>query len=632
MLRTPLFAVIPLILAVFASTRADLAAYHTGAVNSVSFSPSGTYLVTGSDDRTVKLWRTRDGRPVLSLLHGTAVEAVAISDDGVIASGGWSPGEGELPARVNLWTMDGRPAGGFDLMVTAITSLAFSPEGTRLLIGTYEGAFIQNLATPDTLKWLDAGIVHGVGWTGDGKSVVTASGESRVDEVGFISTLGIVSVWAADGDTALATVELGGFANDLAVDARGRFAACTTDSGHIRLFSLPGLDSVSAMRADFRATAVAVTDSLVISAHENGLIRTWNHADELLRITSCGRNRILSLSTSCDGSVLAASGGIESEYVGDVPVYASTMTRTWTLDTGRLIRAMGRPTDSVSGLAVAPDGHSLLVGWRSKLSWLTGDRTARLQSLDTATGRVRWSVPAQARSVNDLASADFGVTCGDDGTVKTWSDDGSPVHVMVGHRAGVLSIAAQGNLIVSASADSTLRLWRGSDGGLLGVIGESVVPRTVSIDPDGRYLASSGDSVVKIWRISDLTLVRTLHSDIIGKRVLLTRRHAVLIGHRVASDYTLEGAFTVWSLTDGRTIHQGSPGGETVTCAAVHDETLYAGDSGGRITVWALDTGRRIAVMNAHAESVNALAVSADGQWIYSSGDDGTIKRWESLR
>jgi WD40 repeat protein len=32
---------------------------HQGGVNSVSFSPNGEYIVTGSDDRTARLWRVR---------------------------------------------------------------------------------------------------------------------------------------------------------------------------------------------------------------------------------------------------------------------------------------------------------------------------------------------------------------------------------------------------------------------------------------------------------------------------------------------------------------------------------------------------------------------------------------------
>ena len=40
---------------------------HTGAVTSVSFSPDGTRIVTGSGDKTAKVWDARTGTPLLDL-------------------------------------------------------------------------------------------------------------------------------------------------------------------------------------------------------------------------------------------------------------------------------------------------------------------------------------------------------------------------------------------------------------------------------------------------------------------------------------------------------------------------------------------------------------------------------------
>ncbi len=40
---------------------------HTGGVTSVAFSPDGTRIVTGSQDRTAKVWDARTGTPLLEL-------------------------------------------------------------------------------------------------------------------------------------------------------------------------------------------------------------------------------------------------------------------------------------------------------------------------------------------------------------------------------------------------------------------------------------------------------------------------------------------------------------------------------------------------------------------------------------
>ena len=56
---------------------------HTGAVMSASFSPDGSRIVTGSDDRTAKVWDARTGAELLTLKgHTDAVSSASFSPDG----------------------------------------------------------------------------------------------------------------------------------------------------------------------------------------------------------------------------------------------------------------------------------------------------------------------------------------------------------------------------------------------------------------------------------------------------------------------------------------------------------------------------------------------------------------------
>jgi len=55
---------------------------HSGFVNSVAFSPNGQTILTGSSDRSARLWDI-SGKAIVDFKgHGMAVNSVAFSPDG----------------------------------------------------------------------------------------------------------------------------------------------------------------------------------------------------------------------------------------------------------------------------------------------------------------------------------------------------------------------------------------------------------------------------------------------------------------------------------------------------------------------------------------------------------------------
>ena len=60
-------------------------------IKSVAISPDGSKIVTGSDDRTAKIWNMSDGQLISTLSgHTWGINAVAISPDGSkVVTGSW---------------------------------------------------------------------------------------------------------------------------------------------------------------------------------------------------------------------------------------------------------------------------------------------------------------------------------------------------------------------------------------------------------------------------------------------------------------------------------------------------------------------------------------------------------------
>jgi WD40 repeat protein len=132
---------------------------HSDAVESVAFSPEGTRVLSGGEDHTIKLWDTATGALIRTFEgHATMVNAVAFSPDGARVVSGSGKSLSDDDHSVKLWdattgalirTFEGRyyggrkapPKGNPEGHSSAVNSVAFSPDGSRVLSGSGEPGY-----------------------------------------------------------------------------------------------------------------------------------------------------------------------------------------------------------------------------------------------------------------------------------------------------------------------------------------------------------------------------------------------------------------------------------------------------------------------------------------------------------
>ena len=152
---------------------------HMGRVRSVTWSPDGRFIASGSEDTTVQIWSpsTFAGSLVRAYRrHLSEVLSVSWSPDGTrIASASksvniWDPNTGE---RMLDYHADG----------ALVSMVCWSPDGTRIASASRDGTVqVWNALTGETrlIYHGHAGRVHAVAWSPDGMSIASGGEDTTV--------------------------------------------------------------------------------------------------------------------------------------------------------------------------------------------------------------------------------------------------------------------------------------------------------------------------------------------------------------------------------------------------------------------------------------------------------------------
>jgi WD40 repeat protein len=586
---------------------------HRDIVWSVTFSPDGQLIASGSTDKTVKLWRP-DGTLIQTLKgHTDGVTSLSFSPDGqTLASA-------SLDKTVQMWhknpitgIFDPQPYTTLEGHGDWVYSVNFSPDGELLATGSKDATIKLWRKDGSLVKILRGhqGWVNWVTFSPDGQFLASASEDKTV------------KIWRRDGSlvTTLHGHQRGVTA--VAFSPNGQTLASGGRDRTVKLWQRQPNSSKN--RIDFRPTKVLPQHSKTVwslsfspdgeklaSGSDDNTINLWSTTGSLLNTFKGHSDAVASVAFSPDNKLLASASYDKS-------------VKLWRLDASTLPILQGHK-DRIFSVAWSPDGQMLASGSR--------DRTVKLWQRYDMDGKVETRLYKTLLGHTDkvssvsfdpkgemLASASY------DKTVKLWGRDGTLLKTLDGHSDSVMSVnfSPDGQILASTSKDKTVKLWKRNGQLLKTLVGHQGWVNNVSFSPDGQILASaSDDQTVKLWR-RDGTLIKTFspHENwVLGVSFSPT--------DQLLASASWDNTVKLWR-RDGtllKTLLKGYSDSVNAVTFSPNGEMLAAASWDSTVKLWSRE-GKLIKTLTGHRGAVLSVSFSPDGKTLASASDDNTIILW----
>jgi WD40 repeat protein/serine/threonine protein kinase len=463
---------------------------HPSGISSVAFSPDGQRIVTGSDDQSAKVWDAFTGIERVTLRgHAGWIRSVAFSPDGqriVTGSDDQTAKVWDSTTGKELLTLSGHK--------DEVFSVAFSPNGLKIVTGSHDRtARVWESASAKELLTLigHQEAIKAVAFSADGQRIITGSLDRTA------------KVWEAGGGKELFTLQ--GHANgvmsvafspdcQLLVTGSADHSAkiWETTSGK-ELFTLRGHNDA------IRSVAFSPDGQWVVTGSDDCTAKVWA-AKTNEPLTLRGHTAtVCAVAFSADG-LLIGTGSKDHA------------AKLWDGTTGRQLLTLKGHHDWVTCLAFSPDGTRIATG--------SHDKTAKLW--ETTSAKELLTIPGSTSEISSVAFSSVNLTIvprADDETAKVLDalNLKGP-----GGLVSPLALSSNRRWIVTGAGDPTAKVWDAATGNELVVLrGHSRAIRCGTFSPDGqRIVTGSDDQTAKVWDTSSGRELLTLRGHSAGVAVV----------------------------------------------------------------------------------------------------------------
>jgi WD40 repeat protein len=575
-------------------------ARHTQYVASVSWSPDGRRLASGSADGTVKIWNPVTGRQLVTLYghRGGIITSLAWSPDGRrLASAGYSD---EL---IRVWDTDTWQEVA-TLGKAAVFRLSWAPDSRRLVSAQSNQIRVWDAETGRQIRLRESPVhsIQAVTWSPDGTRIAVAGDGPRI------------LLWnvEANRDTMLSSGHKA-FIQSLAWDTTNRLLASSDEDGWLRLQDTHQEKEIAAWRGhsgQVRELRWSPDGRSLASGGIDQEVRIWDRDTRQEVAVLRGHSAAIYGLTWAPDSRRLATAGID------------WTVRVWNLDASRERQELRGHEGAVLAAAWSPDGRHLASGGR--------DRTVRVW--DPGTGKQIACLEGCEHEVNCLSWAPDGrrlaAGCDVSGTVYLWDVGAATSKTLRLPGVRALGWSPDGRRLAGTGITNVVQMWDTASGQSLDTLkGLSDYLVSLAWSPHGQRLAGGAiDGALGIWTFG----TDGQRTEWRGHRGGVSSVCWSLDGERLASAGG-DQSIKVWDARSRRELVRLRGHSNVFEISWSPDGTRLASAGGeGTVKVWDLATGQENLTLPGHTGEVRSVNWNRDGRRLASAGADGIIRIWDA--
>ncbi|NMB21417.1 MAG: WD40 repeat domain-containing protein, partial [Firmicutes bacterium] len=268
---------------------------HLDLVAAIAFSADDRYIASGSNDRTIRIWRRSDGQLVRTMYgHTSAIKVVAFSPQGHYLASGARDG------KIKIWNWQtGQEVRTLEGHANMLTDLIWSPDGTKLASSGWDREVrVWDVTTGRELKsFTHANWVRGVTWSPDSRFLYSGG-----DDLGL-------KVWQVDPGELSAEFETRDKIISLSAAPQGSLVAMVLGNGALRVLNVETGEELLLGQYPGESTTLTWSfDARYLAVGMDRLIEVWDSVDQEWVQSIHTAENIFALSWGKESHLLASGG------------------------------------------------------------------------------------------------------------------------------------------------------------------------------------------------------------------------------------------------------------------------------------------------------------------------------------